>query len=57
MNVGPSLAKIAAAESACRTKCKTMSLANHGTGFNALRDLGEEHVAKLKAKGYNTEPS
>ena len=50
-------AEIAANERACKTKCKKMTLANHGTAFNALKDLGEEHVTKLKAKGYNTNPS
>ena len=49
-----SKAEIAARKRACKTKCEKMTLTNHGTAFNALRDLGEEHVAKLKAMGYNT---
>lgn len=42
-----------AVEGACRTKAKTMTLTNHKTAFNALRDLPEEHVEALKAQGYN----
>ena len=36
-----------------RTKAKKMTLTNHKTAFNALRDLPEEHVEALKAQGYN----
>ena len=42
-----------AAEGACRTKAGKMTLTNHKTAFNALRDLPEEHVEALKAQGYN----
>jgi hypothetical protein len=42
-----------AVEGACRTKAQKMTLTNHKTAFNALRDLPEEHVEALKAQGYN----